>query len=203
MGEEPGGQTLLASGLLTHGMAVGPNGYVWVATNYTAGATALFRIDPDTDDTELMIDLSFAPPRDIAFHPDGDRLYFGTLNGGTVWAVDVDPATSLLAGDPEQVARVPQGWHDTVEVDACGNLYIGSVFESGIYRVFTDGTVELLIDWNFTNYGHGLEWGNADGGWDDHAIYITHPYVGSRVTELHIGVPGPDWPGEVFSAGKL
>lgn len=198
-----GGQTLLATGLLTHGMAVSQDGYIWVATNYTAGAEALFRIDPDTDETELILDLSTDPPRDIAFHPDGDRLYWGTLNGGRVWAVDIDLATGLPSGDPEIVARVPEGWHDTVEVDACGNLYVGSVFESAIYRVFTDTTVEILVDWSFNDYGHGLEWGDPAGGWDDQAIYIAHPYVGSKVTELHIGVPGPRWPGEVLNATKL
>jgi hypothetical protein len=198
-----GGRTLLASGLLTHGLAVGPDGFLWVATNYTAGAEGLFRIDPDTGEAELVVDASMAPPRDIAFHPDGDRLYWGTLSGGEIWAIDVDLTTGLPSGIPEQVARVPEAWHDTVEVDACGNLYVGSVFESAIYRVFTDGTVELLIDWDFNSYGHGLSWGDPAGGWDEQAIYITHPYVGSRVTELHLGVPGAKWEGEALNAGRL
>jgi len=198
-----GGQTLLASGLLTHGLAVAPDGFIWVATNYTAGVEGLFRIDPDTDETELILDASMAPPRDIAFHPDGDRLYWGTLSGGEIWAVDVDPKTFLPTGLPAQVAQVPEAWHDTVEVDACGNLYVGSVFESAIYRVFTDGAVELLIDWDFNSYGHGLSWGDAAGGWDEQAIYIAHPYVGSRVTELHLGVPGAKWEGEALNAGRL
>lgn len=198
-----GGQTLLASGLLTHGLAVAPDGFIWVATNYTAGVEGLFRIDPDTVETELVLDASMAPPRDIAFHPDGDRLYWGTLDGGEIWAVDVDLTTGLPTGTPEQVARVPEGWHDTIEVDACGNLYVGSVFESAIYRVFTDGAVELLIDWDFNSYGHGLSWGDAAGGWDEQAIYIAHSYVGSRVTELHLGVPGAKWEGEALNAGRL
>ena len=74
---------------------------------------------------------------------------------------------------------------------------------SRTFCLFTDGNAEILIDWSFNDYGHGLEWGDPAGGWDEQAIYITHPYVGSIVTELHIGVPGPKWHGEVLNAGKL
>ena len=196
-----GGQTVLAAGLLGHGMAVGPHGAIWLATNYTAGAEAIFRIDPATGDAELMVDATFAPPRDIAFHPDGTRLYWGTLNGGEIWGVTLDASGAPLP-DAQLVATVPEGWHDTVEVDACGNLYVGSVFESAIYRVFTDGRLQLLADWSFDDYGHGLAWGEG-GAWDEQTIYVAHPYVGSRVSELFLGVPGPRWDGEVTHSGRL
>ena len=197
-----GGSTLLASGLLGHGMAVGPDGSVFLATNYTAGIDAIFQIDPDTGDAEMVIDASIAPPRDIAIHPDGTRLYWGTLDGGDVWAVDLD-ASGRPVLPAVRVAQVPNGWHDTVEVDACGNLYVGSVFASAIFRVRTTGEVQTLLDWSFDNYGHGLEWGDAQGGWNDRAIYVTHPYIGSRVTEVVVGVPGPDYRGPVLPEGKL
>jgi len=197
-----GGQTLLGSGLLVHGIAVGPDGEVYAATNYTAGAAGIFRVPVDGSTPELLVDASFDEPRDIAFSRDYGRLYLGTLNSGKIWAVSFDKSMNVV-GTPEEVAEVPQAWHDTVEVDACGNLYVGSVFESAIYRVKTDGTVQVLLDWSFNDYGHGLEWGAARGGWNPFAIYITHPYVGSRVSEVDIGVPGAHWPGEVIGGEVL
>jgi hypothetical protein len=184
------------------GLAGGPDGEVYAATNYTAGAAGIFRVPVDGSSPELLVDASFDEPRDIAFSRDDSRLYFGTLNSGKVWAVSFDAAMNVV-GYPEEVAQVPQAWHDTIEVDACGNLYVGSVFESAIYRVFTDGTVQLLVDWSFNDYGHGLEWGAARGGWDPLAIYVTHPYVGSLVSEIHLGVPGAKWPGEVLNGATL
>lgn len=200
--DDQGGQTLLGSGLLTHGIAVGPDGQVYAATNYTAGAASIFRVPVDGSTPELLVDASMAEPRDIAFARDFSRLYWGTLNGGGIWAVDVDAAMNVV-GVPQQVAQVPQGWHDTVEVDACGNLYVGSVFQSGIFRVKTDGTVQLLLDWSFNDYGHGLEWGAGRGGWDPFSLYISHPYVGSKVSEVPVGVPGARWPGEVIGGAVL
>jgi len=197
-----GGQTLLGSGLLTHGMEVGPDGEVYAATNYTAGAAAIFKVPVDGSTPVLLVDASFAEPRDIAFSRDYSRLYWGTLNGGTIWAVSLDKNMNVV-GYPEQVAQVPEGWHDTLEVNACGNLYVGSVFQSGIYRVKTDGTVQLYLDWSFNDYGHGLRWGVARGGWDEQSIYITHPYVGSLVSKVYVGVPGAHWPGEVIGEVTL
>ena len=60
-----------------------------------------------------------------------------------------------------------------------------------------------LIDWDFNSYGHGLEWGEPAGGWDDQTIYVTHPYIGSRVDAYFIGVPSAQWPGTVIGGATL
>ncbi len=197
-----GGSTVIATALLIYGLAVGNDGQVYAATNYTSGSEGVLRVDPDTGDWEQIVDASLFPPRALGFNRDFDRLYIGTQNGGDVWAVDLDANLDPIS-DPERVATVPQGWHDTIEVDACGNVYVGSVFESAIYRVWTDGSFQILLDWDFNNYGHGLEWGDAAGGWNEQAAYVTHPYIGSRVSEVDLGVPGANWVGTVLNAGRL
>ena len=144
-------------------------------------------------------------PRAIAFSRDWSALYIGTTSNGEVYRVDLD-ANGDPIGDPVLLTLVPNSWHDTVEVDACGNIYVGSVFSTTIYRIHADLSVTEFIAWSggFGGpYGHGLEWGKALGGWNDHAIYVTQPYIGSRITEYDIGVPGRDWPGTVVGGVTL
>jgi hypothetical protein len=98
---------------------------------------------------------------------------------------------------------MPTSWHDTVEVDACGNLYIGTFFGHQIYRVNTDLSITQILSWDFNNYGHGFEWGSTAGGWDEYSIYVTHPYVGTWVDQIELGVPGRQWTGEVIGRVTL
>ena len=197
-----GGSAPLGTGMLAYGLAVGSDGLVYAATNYTANGEAIVRIDPDTGEWEILVDAGAFPPRAIAFGRGEERLYWGTLSGGDVYGIDLDENLDPV-GDPELVTTVPEGWHDTLEVDACGNLYVGTFFGAQIYRVETDGTGSVLLSWNTEQYGHGFEWGRAEGGWNDHAIYLTHPYIGSRVSEVDIGVPSAQWPGVVIGGGSL
>jgi hypothetical protein len=197
-----GGTTVLAPGLNGYGLAVGSDGMVYLATNYTAGAEAIIRIDPVTGDAEQIIDCSLFPARAIAFNRDFTRLYFGTLNGNGVYGVDMDANLDPI-GDPVLIRNVPDSWHDTVEVDACGNIYVGSVFSSSIFRINEDLSVNEIIDWDFNTYGHGFEWGDANGGWDELSIYVTHPYIGSRIDSFYLGVPGAHWTGIVIGGFTL
>lgn len=198
-----GGVTLLGTGILGYGLAVGSDGQIYTATNYTASGDAIVRVDPDSGAWEIVVEAAAFPPRAIAFSRDFSRLYWGTLNGGGVYAIDLDAYLDPV-GPAELVATLPEDWHDTLEVDACGNLYVGSVFGTQIFRVRTDGTIEVFIDWaSFDDYGHGFEWGDAAGGWNEQAIYVTHPYVGSRVSEFVIGVPGAQWTGDVIGGATL
>jgi hypothetical protein len=88
-------------------------------------------------------------------------------------------------------------------VDACGNIYVESFYGWKIYRIHADLSVTVLMSWSFDDYGHGFEWGVAEGGWDEQAIYITHPYIGERVEEVVMGVPGRAWPGTVIGGTTL
>ena len=151
---------------------------------------------------EQIIDCSPYPARAIAFNRDFTRLYFGTLSGNGVYGVDLDANLDPI-GDPVLIRAVPDSWHDTVEVDACGHIYVGSVFSSSIFRINADLSVTEIIDWTFNTYGHGFEWGDETGGWDPLSIYVTHPYIGSRVDTFYLGVPGAHWPGTVIGGFTL
>ena len=197
-----GGKTQIVPGLNGYGLAVGNDGMVYLATNYTGGAEAIIRVDPDTGDAVEIIDCTPYPARAIAFNRDFSRLYFGTLDGGEVYGVDLDANLDPI-GDPVLIRNVPQAWHDTVEVDACGQIYVGSVFSSSIWRINMDLSITELIDWDFNTYGHGMEWGSAVGGWDEMSVYITHPYIGSRVDSYEVGVPGAHWVGNPIGGVTL
>ncbi|RME28042.1 MAG: hypothetical protein D6798_03330 [Deltaproteobacteria bacterium] len=198
-----GSISTVVPGLRAYGLAVHPSGAVFAATNYTAGTDGIVRIDPATGDWELVEPLP-ATPRDIAFGPGFGTLYIGTTDGGAVLALRLD-AQGEPTGPAAHLLDVPAAWHDTVEVDACGNLYVGSVFSTSIFRVrAADGSVQEVLDWppGFNGpYGHGLQWG--EGPWSDRSIFVAHPYVGSRVTEWAIGVPGARWPGTALGAAEL
>ena len=197
-----GGSEVLLPSTSAYGLAVGSDGQIYAATNYTVNGDAILRVDPATGYGSQWVDASMAPPRAIAFNRDFTRLYFGTVDDGHVMGVELD-ANLDPVGEPYLVATVPDSWHDTLEVDACGQIYVGSFFCSCIYRINTDGSIVRFLDWDTNSYGHGFKWGRAEGGWDEQSIYITHPYTDERITELFIGVPGADWTGEVVGGVTL
>lgn len=185
-----------------YGLAVGSDGNVYVGTNGGAGAPGIVRIDPDTQETEVLLELAATPPRDIDFSRDFSVLYFGTVDNGHVFKVPLD-ANLDPTGDPELIATVPASWHDTLEVDACGNIYVGGLFGQEYYRLRTDGTMELFMEFTFDTWAHGFQWGDPKGGWDPLSIYMAHPDVGKQVNEVFIGVPGRLWEGEVIGGATL
>ena len=199
-----GAVTVLNPNVTGYGLAMFHDDTIFVATNYTAGGDSIGRVDPVTGDYEIIENLP-STPRAIAFSRDFDVLYIGTTDNGIVYKLPLDQD-----GYPTDVAShlvtVPSGWHDTMEVDACGNLYVGSVFSTSIYRVNSDLSVDEILNWGggFGGpYGHGMEWGDAKGGWDDMSVYVTQPYIGSRVTAYELGVPGQAWPGIVYNGTTL
>jgi len=198
-----GSSSAVAPDVRGYGLAVGPDGLVYVASNYTSSVgVGIVRIDADTGVVDPWLTLTDTPPRAIDFSRDGDVLYFGTLSGGGVFKVEVDANVDPI-GDPQLLTMVPTGWHDTLEVDACGNVYVGSVFCSCIYRIDSALAVTTVMDWQTQQYGHGFEWGAPAGGWNELAAYVTHPYVGERVTEVVLGVPSRRWVGEVVGGSTL
>ena len=189
-----GASSVLVGDFDGYGLAVGSDGMVYAGTDYTSDAPEIIRVDPTTGEITRLIDATQFAPRGIEFSHDYSTLYFGTTSDGHVFRVDLDENLDPIA-DPELLVTMPVSWHDTLEVDACGNLYIGSFFGHQIFRVDADLSITQLMDWNFDNYGHGFEWGSVVGGWDEYSIYVTHPYNGSWVDEVQLGVPGRQWTG--------
>ena len=199
-----GAVTTLNPNVTGYGLAVHENDTIYVATNYTVGADAIATVDPVTGDYEIIQVLP-STPRAIAFSRDFSVLYIGTTDNGDVYKLPLD-ANGVPVADASRLVVVPDAWHDTVEVDACGNVYVGSVFSTSIFRINSDLSVDEILNWTggFNGgYGHGMEWGDASGGWNEMSVYVTQPYGGSRVTEYDLGVPGQGWPGIVLNGHTL
>jgi len=194
-----GGMTILASGLWSYGLMLGPDEML-----YTANNQRVYRIDPDTGESEILVDnvLSGGVPRVINFSPDLSRLYIGTLsNAGRVFYLPLDEDLNP-AGEPELFAvGVGGGYHDGLGVDVCGNLYIPDYTSRSLYRVSHEGEVELL--WAsaiLTQYPHGVSWGTGRDGWDDLSIYLPQPYNDNTVVQIDLQIPYRTWEGTVLNA---
>jgi len=157
-----------------------------------ANGTQVYRVDPDDDEREILLDLGGASSwstRAVNFSPALDRMYIASLGEGQVFAVDLDGDMDP-EGDPYVFASgVGDSWQDAVGVDACGNLYVPEYFSNTLYRISPGGDVQPYIYWEEGKYGHGLEWGSGIGGWKADAIYLPQPYDGDTVVEVVIGVP--------------
>ena len=180
-----GSQTILADGLeYVYGLVWGPDGKLWVADGN------ILRIDPNTGAIESLLrypsDESWYS-HSLGFNLDCTQLYFGTIGYGDVWVVDLDPSLNV-AGSPRIFANTRGGWHDAMEMDACGNLYVPDYYTSALVRITPEGDVSEIVRRSETNYGHGVTWGNGIGGWRQDAIYQPLPYNRYRVRELVIGV---------------
>lgn len=185
----PSGSTrTLADGFYGYGVTVGPDGLIYLGDNST-----LYRIDPETAVVQTYLDPStFGQswgPRNIDFDPDHDVMYVSAF-GDWTWAIALDENYDPV-GVPRRFARIRQGvnYQDGLGVDWCGNLFIPNYETSGFYRVLPNGVVRVFKQWEFGQYGHGIEWGNGVGGWSTTSVFLPQPYDGNTVVELEIGVP--------------
>ena len=193
-----GGSSVITTDVHAYGVIVGPDGTVYVA-NTVAGKVQ--RVDPDTGAKTVLINEPGLTPRVVNFSPDFTKLYIGTLYGdGKVYVVDLDANLDPM-GSPTVFARdVGTGdYHDSLGVDACGNLYISDYSTSDLYRITPDGESSRYHAFSHKTYGHGLEWGSGIGGWNGNAVYLPQPYDLNTVVEVDVGVPSrtvvaPPWP---------
>lgn len=171
-----------------YGVTTGPDGMV-----YVANGTAVLRVDPDTGEATELLSVSGWSTHTINFNLDSTVMYIGSIgSGGIVYQVHLD-ADLNPTDDPSPYATgVGGGYHDGLEVDACGNLYVADYTSRGFYRVETDGTVTSFSADGGVLYGHGAVWGNGIGGWRDDAIYQPQPYNGNTVREVIIGFGSGD-----------
>ena len=108
-----GSHTTIAAGLQGYGLAVGNDGNVYVATNYTSRDAGIARIDPDTSDLTFIVEGARDSPRAIDFSADFSTLYFGTTDSGDVYKVALDANLDPISS-PEVIVRLPKAWHDTL-----------------------------------------------------------------------------------------
>ncbi len=187
-----------------YGIRTAPDGKLWVA-DYSAG---LVRVDPATGAKETLLRINGLNPRVINWSPDYSRLYIGTFMGdGRVFYIDLDQNMDPIDADSNGVADVrvfatgvgSGSYHDALEVDYCGNLYMTDYSYHNMYRIDPQGNVSLYLDMNVNNqYGHGARFGNGVGGFRLDALYVPQPYNGHTVAEIVIGVPSRSWDGTPF-----
>lgn len=178
-----GAQEPLASGLQNpNGMAIDLEGRVYVSTT-----GRIMRIDPATGEQFVVADLPGNSFDGLVFSPDYKRLYFDE-EVGQVHYVDFDE--DMNPGEPELGATIPTGLSllDGMSMDACGNLYVVQM-GGKVYRVLTDGTVELAVDIGGLAIIPAANFGYPPvGGYGNTKLYVL-TFTGS-VYEAEVGVPG-------------
>ncbi|MES2644598.1 MAG: hypothetical protein V4850_34240 [Myxococcota bacterium] len=183
-----GSSTLSASVGYVYGVVTGPDGNV-----YVANGTAVLRVDAETGETTTLVTASGWSAHSLNFNLDSTVMYIGSIgSGGIVYYVTLDEDLNATSEPMVYASGVGGGYHDGLEVDACGNLYVADYSTRGFYRVELDGTVTSFSDIVSELYGHGAVWGNGVGGWRDDAIYQPQPYNGNTVREIVIGFGSGD-----------
>jgi len=180
-----GTQTPLNASLVNvYGVIVGPDGMVYAADN-----SILYRVNPTTGDTETLLSSGTVAPRAIEFSPDGTRMYIASFCTEKVFVAELDGNYDIV-GEPTEFATIPGScWEDGIGVDVCGNVYIPVYGLSTLFRISPEGVVTNYHQFDSATYGHGLDWGNGVGVWDDRILYQPQPYNGCTVVALDIGVP--------------
>lgn len=178
----------VASGLDTpNGLAVDFEGRIAVATQQR-----IVRIDPDTGDTEVLVEMAGRSFDGIVYAPDFQRLYFNEELGRVHW-IDFHPDGTWSAPQgPIQVVTGPLigfGILDGMAVDVCGNLYANEM-DGHVWRVrVDDGAVELVANIGGASIIPALNFGYpSQGGWTADHLYVMD-FLGSLI-ELPVGVPG-------------
>jgi hypothetical protein len=211
---EQGGREILVGDHFAYGVVLGPNGKL-----YTSGRQGISRVDPEDGTVETLADESDVQnnePHAIGFGLNNDRLYAGVITfaeegteeqGAPVFEWSVDSSGGFSVGPSVLVPALGGGWHDTMGVDACGNLYIADFWTTTLYRVTPTGGVTSLVNWEdpfgtesgTSDYGHALLWGSGADGWREDALYLSMPFNGNQVQEIVVGIPGKDWGGDVLN----
>ncbi len=176
-----------ASGVgAVYGVTVGPDGDTWVANG------GVVRVDKDTRAVTTVIAEGSMYAHSLNFNLDSTVLYVGTIGSGVVYQLALDADLNGVGSPTPYAYGVGSGYHDGLEVDECGNLYVADYSSSGFYRVETDGTVTPMVAADPVAYGHGTRWGTGVGGWRADAIYQPQPYNNNTVREVVIGFQSGD-----------
>lgn len=187
---DTGATSTIATGLAgAYGITIGPDGNAYVGNVYAGRMPEIVKVEIATGTvTSWLKTPRMGTPRMVQFGLDSTDAYVATIGTGAVYHLTVD-ADLMPSSDPELFATVGNSWHDSLGMDACGNLYVAEYNTSGLYRVTPDGTVTSLVKQRVPLYGHGMEWGSGIGGWRADALYQPQPYDNSTVREVIIGVP--------------
>jgi sugar lactone lactonase YvrE len=128
-----------------------PAGRLWAGTmsfDFTAGAGALYRVDPDHGLTQVVPDVSIS--NGLGWSPDGDRMYYIDTMAGGVDVFDFELASGEVSNRRRLVSFGPEdGIPDGLAVDAEGHVWV-VLFGGGCVRRYTpdgvpSGRLELPV----------------------------------------------------------
>jgi RHS repeat-associated protein len=175
---EPGSPATEASLTRLHGIAVSPNGSVFLVEEFL---NRVHRVDPDgsiwmvagggseTRDGIPAVNARLAYPQDVALHPDGSLyiLVGGEYAGqGLVRRVDSDGIITTVAGSysspPDYRDGIPAiqaslGWPTGLAVGPDGSLYISDLATNRVRRVDPAGIITTVAGTGDAGFG-------GDGG---------------------------------------
>ena len=188
---DPTGQKWpIVTGLVyPNGIDVDHEGLVYVTEDTL---DLVFQINPDgLNDYVILADGKFGHPNGITFDNTFTRLYLAGCPGdGRIWTMDKNPDGTF--GEPEPWSQQLGACLDGLEVDLCGNVYVGDYAAGGMLRISPDAQeMELVVPQQF--YIPNMQWGSGIGGWDPLHWFVPNGST-FEVYEIDIGVPGKDLP---------
>jgi len=191
---ETGATELMVGGLSTpSGIEIGADRALWFGE---LNGNRVQRYHPESDTLTLITD-QLLRPNGLTFNNAYDRLYVAATEEGHIYAIDIDPDTSEVIGEPWIFVANAGNGIDGLSVDACDNLYAGWWAEARIERWKPDGSgYELLVDKPVRDFALGnWVWGNADFGWNPTSIFAVK-FGDAQIRRFELGVgeksrPGP------------
>ena len=186
---DTGSQEVLASGLQNpNGIAIDMDGNVFVTTT-----GAIMKLDPVAHTVEPFAEIANHSFDGLTFSPAYDRLYFNEEFGRVHW-VDID--ASGVPGPVQTGPSIPIGPFsllDGMAADVCGTIY-GAELGARVWRVRTDGTIEVVVDIGGVAIIPALNFGTGVSGWDADTLYV-QDFLG-KMHAVELGIPGkvePHW----------
>jgi len=177
-----------------------PAGRVWVGTltdAQTAGASALYAMEPDGDVCEVLGGVTLS--NGLAWSPAGDTVYYVDTPLRRVDAFDYDIGTAALGGRRTVVdLSGVDGRPDGLTVDADGRLWVAMARGGAVRCYRPDGALEHVLA-----VPAPLVTSCAFGGPSLSELYVTtgrwsmtagqlgdHPYAGALFRISDLGVQG-------------
>ena len=168
-------------------------GRLWVGAfdhgfpaKWDSGEGFFFRLDGDRL-TPVIDKITVA--NGLAFSPDGRTMYFTSVPGRQVEAVDLDPATGDVSNRRVFIELGPNGYGDGATVDTQGGYWIALVGSGELRRYLPDGTLDRTINMPCSNPTKP-----GFGGADLATLYVT-----STRMKINPNAAGNDANGAIFA----